>query len=60
MNYPAIMEERGSKHNLVHERFERLSDYGWLEALEHDLERRPDNIQHQYVVFSVYPLYPTE
>ena len=56
MDHPAIMEERGSECDLTRERFDRLLDYGRF-VVEHGLEMRPNNLQHQHVVFSVYPLY---
>ena len=50
------MEERGSERNLTRERFERLLNSSFP-AVEHVLERGPNNFQHQHVVFSVYPFY---
>ena len=50
------MEERGSECDLMHERFDRPLDYGWF-VIEHGLEMRSNNWQHQDVVLSVYALY---
>jgi hypothetical protein len=50
------MEERGSERDLMRERFDRLLDYGWL-VVEHGLKMRPNNLQHQHVMFPVYALY---
>ena len=47
-----MVEERGSERDLMNERFDRLLDRGWL-LLEHRSEIRPDNLQHQYVVFPI-------
>ena len=56
MNHPAIVEERSSECDLMRERFNRLLDYRWL-VVKHGLEMRSNDLQHQHVVFSVYPLY---
>ena len=47
------MEERDSENDLVYERFDRLLDYGWV-VVEHDLKVRSNDLQHQYVMFSVW------
>jgi len=51
------MEERGSERDLMGERFDRLLDYGWV-VVEHGFKMRPNNLRHQYVMFSVYALHP--
>lgn len=56
VNYPAIMEERRSKCDLMRERFDRLLDNGWI-LVEHVFKMRSNNWQHQHVVFSVHALY---
>lgn len=56
VNYPAIMEEGDSERNLMHERFDRLLDYSWL-VVEHGLKMRPDNLQHQHIMFPVHALH---
>ena len=56
MDYPAIVEERDSERDLVHERLNRRADYGWVVAV-HGLELRPNDSKHQYIVFSVWALY---
>ena len=39
----------------MYDRFDRLLNYSWL-LVGHVLEMRPNNWQHQYVVFSVHAL----
>ena len=56
MNYPAVMEERNSKRDLVHERFDLLLDDGRL-VVEHGLKMGPGNLQNQHVVFPVHALH---
>ena len=56
MNYPAVMEERGSEYDLMCERFGRLLDYGWF-LVGHVFKMRSNDLRHQYVVLSVHALY---
>jgi len=56
MNYPAVMEESDSKHDLVHERFDLLLDDGRL-IVKHGLKMGPSNLQNQHVVFPVRALH---
>jgi hypothetical protein len=57
VNYPAIMEERGSERDLMNERFNRLLDRGRL-LLEHRFKMRSNNLQHQDIMFPVCALNP--
>jgi len=50
------VEERDSERDLMHERFDHLLDYGRV-FLEHLLKMRPNNLQHQHVMFSILALY---
>ena len=56
MNDPAIMEERRSEHNLMHEGFDRLLDHGRF-FVEHGLKVRPNDLQHQHIMFPVCALH---
>lgn len=53
MDYPAIVEEGGSEYDLMCE-----GSFGPdRAAAEHRLKMRPNNLQHQDVVFSVWASY---
>ena len=56
MNDPAVVEEGGSERDLTDEGFDRLLDYGCL-FVEHGLKVRPNDFQHQHIMFSVHTLY---
>ena len=53
MNHPGIMEERCSKRNLAHDRFDRFFDRDGP-LVVHSVKMRPSNRQNQHVVFSVH------
>jgi len=48
--------ERDSERDLVRDGFNRLVDYGGF-IVDHVLKMRPNNLQHQHVMFSVWALY---
>ena len=50
-----MMEKRSSERDLMNERFHRLLDHSRLLA-EHILKVRPNDLQHQYVMFPVRAL----
>jgi len=50
------MEERDSKRDLVHERFDLLLDDGRL-VVKHGLKMGPGNLQNQHVVFPIRALH---
>jgi len=56
VNDPAIVEKGGSESDLTHEGFNRLLYYGWF-FVEHGLKVRPNDLQHQHIVFSVCALH---
>jgi hypothetical protein len=58
MNHSAIVEERDSKRNLIHEGSDLLSGYGWLviEHVEYVPEIRPSDLQHQHIMFPIRTL----
>jgi hypothetical protein len=60
MNYPATVEERESKPNLIHEGSGLLLGYGWLvfeHVVEHVLEIRPSDLKYQHIMFPVRALH---
>jgi len=56
VNYPAIVEERDSKRDLMSERFNRVVNYVWVIAV-HRHKLRPNNFKHQHVMFSVWTVH---
>jgi len=56
MNHPAIVEERDSEGDLMSEWFNHPADYGWVIAV-HVRKLRPNNLEHQHLMFSVWALY---
>ena len=56
MNYPVIVEERDSERDLTCKRSNLLADYVRV-FIVHLLKVRPEYLQHQHVMFSVWALY---
>jgi len=52
-----MLEERDSERDLMRESFNRPADYSSL-FVKHILKMRPNNLKRQYVVFSVWAVYP--
>ena len=50
-----MVEERSSECDLMNERFHRLLDHSRL-LTEHSLEVRPNDLQHQHVMFPIWAL----
>ena len=56
MNDPAVVEERDSERDLIHERFDHPAHYE-LVIIIHVRKPRPNDFEHQHVVFSVWALH---